>query len=95
MVSLPRVTAERTRLIHVEPDTRELDPELSPIPQSLCPPCLGVLCEPVRESLIVVNHSIRLDKAWQETYCVTRPNLSDVEGSVRILDERIAVQRDV
>jgi hypothetical protein len=59
VVGLPGITAERTRLIHVKPDTREVDPELSPVRQRLCPPCLGVLCEPVRESLIVAKHSIR------------------------------------
>ena len=48
---LPRAHAEGGCLVHIEPDSRELDPRLGPVAERLSPERVGILSKPVREDL--------------------------------------------
>ena len=49
---LPRAGAEGGNLVHVEPDARELDTRVRPVPEGLRPDGLRVLMEEVGKDLM-------------------------------------------
>ena len=51
----PRAIAERRDLVHVEPDARELDTRVRPVPEGLRPDSLRVLMEKVGKDLMYAH----------------------------------------
>ena len=93
-VDSPRSNAERRRLIHVEPDARELDSTIGPVRERLRPEGSCVLGEPIREDLSRTPLSVHCPFQMQRdradaTHSVSGPHLAHVLRPVRVFDPNI------